>query len=604
MTTTTSEHHIPLDEAGTLDGLLRARLAHSPNGVACRYFSKADKQWCALSWQQLALEVGRWQAALSGLGLQAGDRVALSLRNCPEWVIFDQAALGLGLVVVPLYTDDRADNLAYILEETGTKLLLLHGESRWQRVAHALGSHDKLEHILLLDDAAQGSDSRLRSVAALLPEGEYPIQGIPQDPHTLASIIYTSGTTGRPKGVMLSHHNMLSIADAALSLVHIDSRDTFLSFLPLSHTLERTAGYYLPMMAGATIAYARSVPQLANDLQTIRPTVLISVPRIYERIYGRITRQLQEGGPIKRRLFKLAVDIGWSHFEYIQGRRSWHPGLLLHPLLQHLVARKIQQRLGGKLRFAISGGAALSPEIARTFIGLGITLLQGYGLTETSPVISVNTPEDNLPSSVGMALPGVEVRSGADGELLARGPGVMLGYWQNEQATNTMIDSEGWLGTGDQAHIDEGGHITITGRIKDILVLSNGEKVPPGDMEMAIELEPLFEQVMVIGEARPYLTALIVLNHELWPGLAKQYGLDANAEAALRDTAVRNHVLKRIAALLHDFPGYAKIRQVYLTQEPWSVDNGLLTPTLKIKRARIEAHLEAEINALYDNARR
>jgi long-chain acyl-CoA synthetase len=249
----------------------------------------------------------------------------------------------------------------------------------------------------------------------------------------------------------------------------------------------------------------------------------------------------------------------------------------------------------------MSGGAALPPEIARLFISLGITLLQGYGLTETSPVISVNTPENNLPSSVGLALPGVEVRIGADEELQARGPGIMLGYWNNPEATAAMIDDEGWLGTGDQAHIEASGHITITGRIKDILVLSNGEKVPPGDMEMAIELEPLFEQVMVIGEGRPYLAALIVLNQERWPQLASECGIEANAPGALHAPAVLNRVQQTITAQLHDFPGYARIRRVYLTLEPWSVENGLLTPTLKIKRARVMSHLEQEIEQLYPN---
>ncbi len=504
-------------------------------------------------------------------------------------------------MVVPLYTDDRADNIAYILKETASKLLLLHDEARWQRLAHALGEHEQLQHIVLLDDEPQGEDGRLLAASQLLPEGKYPLQGVPDEPHALASIIYTSGTTGRPKGVMLSHHNMLAIADSALQLVHINSSDTFLSFLPLSHTLERTAGYYLPMMAGATTAYARSIPQLASDLQSIKPTVLISVPRIYERIYGRITQQLQQGSPLKRWLFNTAVTTGWHHFEHQQGRSSWHPRLLLHPLLQRLVASKLQQRLGGRLRFAISGGAALPPEISRLFISLGITLLQGYGLTETSPVISVNIPENNLPSSVGLAMPGIEVRIGPENELQSRGPGVMLGYWNDPEATAAMIDKDGWLSTGDQARIDESGHITITGRLKDILVLSNGEKVPPDDMQMAIELDPQFEQVMVIGEARPYLAALIVLNPELWPQLAEQCGVDANKPEALHAPAVLNRVQKIITELLHDFPGYARIRRVYLTLEPWTVENGLLTPTMKIKRAKVMAHLKLQIEQLYSN---
>ncbi|MCW8919391.1 MAG: AMP-dependent synthetase/ligase [Gammaproteobacteria bacterium] len=602
MTPNTTRHISPT-EAGTLDGLFRLRVARTPQGVACRYFDKERDQWRDYRWHQLAGEVGRWQVMLAALGLVAGDRVALSLRNGPEWLCFDQAALGLGLVVVPLYTDDRADNLAYILQQTGAKLLLLHDEARWRRVAHALAGHDQLQHILLLDSEPLDDDhGRLLGVARQLPTGEHPLQAMANSAHApraLASIIYTSGTTGRPKGVMLSHHNMLAIADAALQLVTIDERDTFLSFLPLSHTLERTTGYYLPLMAGATIAYARSIAQLAGDLQTIKPTVLISVPRIYERIHGRITRQLQEQSALKRWLFTTAVAAGWHHFEWRQGRRGWRPRLLLQPLLQRLVGDKLQQRLGGRLRLAISGGAPLPEEIARLFIGLGTTLLQGYGLTETSPVVSVNIPADNLPSSVGVALPGVETRIGTEEELLVRGPGVMLGYWNDAPATAALIDPEGWLHTGDQARIDTHGHITITGRIKDILVLSNGEKVPPCDMEMALTLEPRIEQVLVVGEGRPYLTALIVLNHELWPQLAAQCGVDAAAPTALQSPAVIQSVQRIIDERLHQFPGYAKIRRFHLTLEPWSVENGLLTPTLKVKRGKVLARLQPAIDQLY-----
>jgi long-chain acyl-CoA synthetase len=267
-------------------------------------------------------------------------------------------------------------------------------------------------------------------------------------------------------------------------------------------------------------------------------------------------------------------------------------------VLKRLVADKVIQRLGGRLEFAISGGAALPPEISRVFIGLGLNLLQGYGLTETSPVISVNIPKDNDPVSVGLPLPGIEVRIGPDHELQVKSPGIMLGYWNNHLATAEMIGADGWLNTGDQARLDRG-HIYITGRLKDILVLSNGEKIPPSDMEMAIALEPLFEQVMVIGEGRAYLAALIVLNREQWPEFAHECGVDPDNEESLHDKQVTGKVLHRIRELLHDFPRYAKIRRVYLTLEPWSIDNGMLTPTLKIKRNKVLEHLHKEVNQLY-----
>jgi len=589
------------EEAGTLDGLFRARVARSADRIAYRYYDKAGRQWCQATWEEMGREVARWQAGLSTLNLEPGDRVALSLKNSREWMMFEQAALGLGLIVIPLYTDDRPDNIAFIVEDAGVKLLLLQDLKRWKCLAPALHEQPLLQNVILLEDGCEefiDEDERLVCADTLVPSGEYPLQGQPTDPHSLATIVYTSGTTGRPKGVMLSHHNILSIADSGLSMAPFFAEDEFLSFLPLSHTLERTGGYYLPMMAGATVAFARSIAQLAEDLQTIRPTVLISVPRIYERIYTRIANQLAKGPAYRRWLFHAAVAVGWHQFERQQGRRRWHPKLLLQPLLSALVSDRILQRFGGRLRFAICGGAALSPEIARTFLGLGVPILQGYGLTETSPVISVNLPEDNDPASVGVPLRDVEVRLGPDRELLVRSPGVMLGYWNNHKATAEMIDREGWLSTGDLAHI-ENNHIYITGRSKDILVLSNGEKIPPADMEMAIAFDTLFEQIMVIGEGRAFLSALIVLNSEQWPAFARSCGADPLADDSLADNRVTSAVLRRLTELLHDFPGYAKIRRVHLSLEPWSVDNGLLTPTLKVKRRKVMEKMLPEIERLY-----
>jgi long-chain acyl-CoA synthetase len=386
---------------------------------------------------------------------------------------------------------------------------------------------------------------------------------------------------------MLSHRNILSNAHASLTAIDCYREDVFLSFLPLSHTLERTGGYYLPMMAGASVAYARSIGQLAEDLQKVRPTALIAVPRVFERVYLRLKDQVSQRPVPVRWLFDLAVKTGWRRFEHEQGRGGWSPLFLLWPLLRARVAEPVLARLGGRLRIAVSGGAPLSPGVSRLFIGLGLPLVQGYGLTETSPVVSVNRPDDNNPEGVGPPLRGIQVRIGEHDELLVRGPSNMQGYWNNHAATARMIDRDGWLRTGDQARIDARGHIHITGRIKDILVLSNGEKVPPADMELAIGLDPLFEQVLVIGEGRPFLSALLVLNADLWPGLARDYGLDPNAAESLSDARLVKDVLRRTRDALRGFPGYAKIRRAILLLEPWSIDNGLLTPTMKVKRNEV-----------------
>ncbi|HID47035.1 MAG TPA: long-chain fatty acid--CoA ligase, partial [Chromatiaceae bacterium] len=400
------------------------------------------------------------------------------------------------------------------------------------------------------------------------------------------------------KGVMLSHHNIIWNIHAALQLFDIAPDNTFLSFLPLSHTFERTVGYYLAMVCGCTTAYNRAIPQLAEDLSIIRPTLLVSVPRIFERIYGRIMDKLSGESSVKRKLFKAAIDIGWKKFEYDQGRSKWSASLLLQPLLDGLVGAKVRQRLGGRLRFTVCGGAALSPDVARMFIGLGIPVTQGYGLTETSPVIAANPLENNIPESVGLPLPGVEVKISDEGELLTRSPSIMLGYWNRPEATADMIDEDHWLHTGDKARIEDG-HIFITGRLKEIIVLSTGEKIPPADMENAITLDPLIEQAMVVGEGKPYLSALVVPNPERFDELCRTSGLSVGDKDNYNNEVIVAQVLQRVQEQLRAFPGYAKIHKLAILHEPMTPENGLLTPTLKLRRNRILMYFTDEVADLY-----
>jgi len=589
---------IPVEAAVTLDGMFRERVKRTPDLVAYRAHDTQHDNWRDYTWAQIDRQVARWQSAFERDGLKAGDRVAVMLKNSPEWVTFDQAALGLGLVVVPLYTQDRPDNVAYILKDSGCKVLLLEGADQWHAFADVKGQLAGLTRILSVDTVPNAGDARVKSLAEWLPENGGTTRHVPRDPHAMATIVYTSGTTGRPKGVMLSHHNILSNAAAGCDVLAVGQNDLFLSFLPLSHTLERTCGYYLAVMTGATTAYARSVLVLGEDLQTIRPTILISVPRIYERVYGRIRAALDEGPPLKKKLFQLAVEIGYARFEHAQGRGTWKPGFLLWPILNALVAKKILARLGGRVGAAISGGAALPPDISRVFTGLGLCVLQGYGLTETSPIVSANRPDDNVPASIGKTVPGVQVRIGAQNALMIKGPNVMLGYWNNPEATRAMIQPDGWLNSGDTARIDGQGHIFITGRLKEIIVLSNGEKVPPVDIESAIARDPLFEQVMLLGEGKPYLSVMTVLNADHWKKLCAEEGLDpipVGATSKRVEEILRVH----ITAQMKEFPGYAQVRRAAATLEPWTVENGLLTPTMKLKRAKVMEKFNAEIDGMY-----
>ncbi len=587
------------DQAITLHGLFVERVKRSPQDIAYRYFDADQKKWLSLTWTQVRDQVARWQAALLREGLAAGDRVGIMLRNCPQWVMFDQAALSLGLVVVPLYTVDRPDSVAYIINDAGVKVLLFENGEQWQELRTVREQLACVQRIICLNKIPGHDEARLQCADEWLPAQATLVEERQRNRDALATIIYTSGTTGRPKGVMLSHYNIIFNAHSCLDTFAVKHTDLFLSFLPLSHTFERTLGYYLPVMTGATVAFARSIPLLSEDMQTNHPTLLISVPRIYERVYAAIRSKLEEGSPLKRKLFELSVNVGWHRFENEQGRAAWHPKLLLWPLLKRLVADKILAKLGGNLRVAISGGAALAPDISRVFIGLGLPIVQGYGLTETSPVISGNKLDNNFPDSVGQPIRGVQVHLGENNALLVKGPCNMQGYWNNPQATAAMISADGWLNTGDTVRISASGHITISGRLKEIIVMSNGEKVPPTDMESAILRDRLFDQVMVHGEGRPYLIVLAVVNPDGWARFAQAVGVRPDMPESLRDTRIEQQVLQRINNQTKEFPGYARVRRVLLLTEPWSIENGLLTPTLKVKRDPVVKRYTEQIEALY-----
>jgi long-chain acyl-CoA synthetase len=587
------------EQAGSLHGLFLERVKRTPGNIAYRYFDAHREAWLTLTWAQTFDQMTRWQVALRREELTPGDRVALMLRNCPEWVMFEQAAMSLGLVVVPLYTVDRPDNVAYIINDAQAKVLLFETAEQWQALRTVRDQLGGIKRLVSIDKIPEDNEPRLQCAQDWLPaQGSKGWERV-RDRDSLATVIYTSGTTGKPKGVMLSHYNILYNAYASSMIFSLRQDDCSLSFLPLSHTFERTMSCLFMMSAGA-VAYARSIPLLSDDLLIIRPTALVAVPRIYERIYNAIHAKLEQGPPLRYKLFKLAVDVGWHRFERQQGRAGWHPKLLLWPLLKRLVADKVMDRLGGRLRISISGGAALSPKVSRLFIAFGLPLIQGYGLTETSPVISANHVDNNYPSSVGLPLSGIEVRIGEHNALLVRGPSNMLGYLNNPAATAAMIDRDGWLNTGDTARISETGHIYITGRLKEIIVMSNGEKVPPADIEEAILRDRLFEQVMVYGEGRSILVALMVVNPEQWQAFAKQVGVRADMPESLHDSRVEQQVLDRIAEKIREFPGYANVRRVLLLTEPWSIENGLLTPTLKLKRPQVEARYAKQIEQLYE----
>ncbi|MEO8101574.1 MAG: AMP-dependent synthetase/ligase [Betaproteobacteria bacterium] len=590
--------YLMFDDSATVADVFALRCRTSPNAPAYREFDGVTKEWKEVDWREAGARAARMREGLRREGLQSGERMAVMLKNSINWIVADQGAFAQGLVTVPVFVDDRPDNVAFILNDADVKLIIIEGEDHWKRLKTVRDQLGSLKRIVTVKPVHDADEPRLTLLADWLPAEPGSFERAPAKGGDLATIVYTSGTTGRPKGVMLTHRNILSNVQSGLAVYDVFPEDIFLSFLPLSHMFERTADYYLNVVSGAAIVFSRSIPQLAEDFRIVQPTIIFSVPRIYERFLAAINDQLRKSSTAKRKLFDLAVSVGWGRFEYQHARGPWRFSFLLWPVLKTLVADKLLARMGGRLRFAVAGGAALSPAVSRVFVGLGLPICQGYGLTEASPLLAVNLLDKNEPTSVGPAVPGVETRVGENSVLFARGPNIMMGYWRNPEATRAVLSEDGWLNTGDQVRIDERGFIHITGRIKEIIVMGNGEKVPPVDMELSIQMDPLFEQVLVYGEAKPYLSAIVVLNDEEWARAAAESALDPALEGEGREKGEK-YLVQRIGRQIKEFPGYAGIRKVAVAREKWTIDNGLITPTLKLRRNAIVQKYTAAIDDMY-----
>ncbi|PVY93293.1 long-chain acyl-CoA synthetase [Acidovorax sp. 99] len=601
----------------TLPQLLAYRAARTPHAEAYRAFDPPRQAWASLTWAQTAERVSTWAQALAAMQLPPAARVAILLPNGLNAMCADQATLAVGGVPVPLHAIDNPGSIAYILADCEASMLIVSQAEQWEKIRAVGTPFPALRAVVITDDddafkatPASGDSPAVGSLAQWLTgAAQTDAATVATGPQAddLAAIVYTSGTTGKPKGVMLTHRNVVSDVKAVLERIAPTVDDVFLSFLPLSHTFERTGGYYLPIAAGSCVAYARSVAQLAEDLKTIRPTVLVSVPRIYERIHAKLIEKLSPT-PWKMQLYEAAQNKGWARFCAAQRLPAPTPdassqaagwmAALPWPVLQALVAKPLLAQFGGRVRVAVSGGAPLSPTIAKCFLGLGLPLIQGYGMTETAPVVSVNALDDNDPACVGKALPGVEVRIGDNHELQVRGPIVMKGYWKRPEDTAKILSPDGWLGTGDQADIVNG-RIYIKGRIKEIIVTSTGEKIPPGDLELALLADPLLEQAFVVGENRPFIACVAVLNPGEWQRLAADLGLNPQAADSLNHPSVHRAVLARIEKNTASFARYAVPRTVHLTLEPWTIENTFMTPTLKLKRNNLMAHFAEAIEGMY-----
>ena len=581
----------------------------SQYGSKAALSSKIDGSYHDISYAELGERVELFALGLIELGVERGDRVVLLSENRPEWAITDLAIIAAGGVNVPMFPTLTPAQVEYIVKDSGAKIVCVSNENQLKKIEAFRENVSHLERVIVFDTTESDTDSQDLSFEEVCELGKRVENGsqVHQEscdaanPDDLVTIIYTSGTTGDPKGAMLTHQNFMFNASACIELVAIGHEDVLLSFLPLSHVFERMAGHYLPLTCGSTIAYAESPFTVAQNLGEVRPTLMASVPRLYETMHERIIRAVKEGSPIKQKIFGWGVGTGQKVSQAIQAHQN--PSALLKlkmGLANKLVFGKILARVGGRLKFFVSGGAALPQSIAEFFHAAGILILEGYGLTETSPVISVNCPDAWKFGTVGKPVPGVEVKIAEDGEILSRGPHIMQGYYNRPDDTAEAIDSDGWFHTGDIGQFDEEGFLKITDRKKNILVLSNGKNVAPQPIESELVRSDYISQVMLIGDGQKSVGALVVPNFDALGEFGKEQGLDTENNATLVETKeVRQLIRGEINRFVADFADFERPRMFAVLNREFTQEEDEMTPTLKLKRQVILDHFSDEIDAIY-----
>ena len=591
----------------TLTALYRDAVENRPRPDMFR-FRRGDR-WVDLSTADFDRAVREIAAAMLVHGVEPGDRVALLSENRVEWAMVDLAVLSIGAVLVPVYSTLLRPQIAYILSDAAPVLAFCSDASQ---LAKLDGIEKEVESVRTVvgfeaGESANGQtlerfrDLGARNLDAQNDEIDRRAQTV--DPDDLATLIYTSGTTGNPKGVMLTHGNVTGNVTSSLSVLDVTHRDACLSFLPLSHILERMAGHFLMIYCGASITYAQSVETVAADMGEVKPTVMVSVPRLYEKIYARVLENAMAGGAVKRKIFEWARRIGGEWTDAKVAGRSPGAGVEFQRKIgDALVFKKLRARTGGRLRLFVSGGAPLSKEIAEFFFSAGLPILEGYGLTETSPVIAVNTFEKFRPGSVGPPIPNCEVKIAEDGEILTRSPFVMKGYWKHDEATaETIVD--GWLHTGDIGHVDDDGFLHITDRKKDIIVTAGGKNVAPQPIEGELKLDKHVGEAVVIGDRRRYLVALLVPNFETLEATARERGLDTDDRSGLiHHPEVQKIYSDAVHAVNQRLASFEQIKTFRLIDHEFTQDDGQLTPSMKVKRKVIQERYTDTIESMYEGS--
>jgi len=594
---------------GTLTQLFLETVDRMGRRVALRFHE--DDRWQRLTYREVFDRVWAAAGALEAVGLQRGDRVAILSPNRPEWAIADYGCLCAGVVDVPIYVTLTAEQIAYILRDAGVRLIFVASEEQMARVLEVRDQLPQLERLVLFDPPSRDLPEGVQSWADFLAVGVDAFAGGSEsgfrsqlaavDPEDTATILYTSGTTGDPKGVMLTHQNLYSNIQAAHRAIPTGPDDVSLSFLPLSHVFQRMVDYLL-FSTGTTLVYARSLEQVPEDLQLVQPTVAVAVPRIFEKIYDRVTSV----SGVRGRLVRWASGVGGEWVDRTTQSAPVSFGLRVrYALARRLVLSKVAQKLGGRLRIFVSGGAPLSAEINRFFLSAGVMILEGYGLTETSPVLTVNSPLD-FPrnfrlGTVGKRVAGTEIRIAADGEILARGPQIMKGYFNQPAATAEAIDSEGWFHTGDVGVLDPDGFLRITDRKKDLIITSGGKNVAPQPLENRLKESPFFDQVVLVGDRRPYLVTLGVPDFVALTAWAEREGIRADDRRdLLQDPRVSARLFQEMQSKLTGLASFETPKKLLLLDRPFTVEDGSLTPTQKVKRRVVQERLADRLTEAYE----
>jgi long-chain acyl-CoA synthetase len=544
-------------------------------------------------------------ASLTQQGVARGDRAAILSENRPEWALADYGCLCAGVIDVPVYATLTARQVAYVLEDSGAKLVFVSTREQMGKALEAAATCSQ-EVLIVVFDMIADLPAGVMSWASFLAAGadradawsdeDFRVAALQAQPHDTATVLYTSGTTGDPKGVMLTHNNVGSNVLATCLVLSVSDVDNTISFLPLSHILQRMADYVF-FRSGCRLAYPRSMETLVGDMKVVGPTIVVSVPRIYEKIYNGV----MDAHGVKKKLIDWAVSVADRSIELsLAGKKPGGVLALQYGLADKLVFSKVKNAVGGRLRYFVSGGGPLAPTLNRFFNSIGMTILEGYGLTETSPVTNLNSLEGSRIGTVGKAVPGTEIKIAGDGEILVRGPQVMKGYYGKPDATKEVLDADGWFATGDIGEIDADGFLSITDRKKDIIVTAGGKNIAPQPIENLLKTNRFVEQVVMIGDRCRYCVLLIVPAFAVLERWASENGISFSDRTELVTSApVLGHMEREVFGMLTDLASFQKPKKIALLEEELTIENGFLTPTLKIKRKVVHERLDSLIDELY-----